>query len=80
MELITHFDYDGDVEDIRVRITDCEVYPDSKIIKKNKNHQLTDQAPLLNNLNVPINIGLVENFKQGGTVFIRGRLKLLPHS
>ncbi|KAF7998173.1 hypothetical protein HCN44_009571 [Aphidius gifuensis] len=80
LELITHFDYDGDVEDIRARITNCEVYPDSKIIKNFKNYQLTDQAPLLNNLTVPINIELVENFKQGGTIFIRGRLKLLPHS
>ncbi|KAH0539577.1 galectin-9-like isoform X1 [Cotesia glomerata] len=78
LESITDFEYDGDVEDIRIRVKRLYIYPDPKIIKSTLMLELTDQGPLTKP-KVPSTI-FIQDFNHGTRIFIKGRLKLLPQS
>ncbi|XP_008555372.1 galectin-9 [Microplitis demolitor] len=78
LENITHLEYDGEVEDVRLCVKNLYIYPDPKIIKSTFKLELHDRQPLTK-LKVPSTI-FIEEFKHGARIFIKGRLKLLPQS
>ncbi|XP_011310382.1 galectin-4-like, partial [Fopius arisanus] len=80
LESITNFEYVGDVEDVRIRLTKLNIYPDPKIIKPRRYLELSPEKPLAFNLEVPCTISLSQPLAFGTKIFIKGRLKLLPHS
>ncbi|XP_015120636.1 galectin-8 [Diachasma alloeum] len=80
LESITNFEYVGDVEDVRIRLTKLNIYPDPKIVKPRRYLELSQEQPLSDNLKVPCTISLAQPLAFGTRIFIKGRLKLLPHS
>lgn len=77
---ISYLVSDGHIEDLRFRQVNLYIYPDPKICKPSRSLVLTMDSPLVDFLEVPINVKLGCEFKLGTNLFIKGRLKLLPHS
>ncbi|KAL2750795.1 32 kDa beta-galactoside-binding lectin lec-3-like [Vespula maculifrons] len=77
---IKNLECEGHIEDIRYNQLNLNVYPDPKIFKPSRSLSLTVDSPLVEFLEVPINVRIGCEFKLGTNLFIRGRLKLLPHS
>ncbi|XP_034936529.1 galectin-8-like isoform X2 [Chelonus insularis] len=80
LESIINFEYNGEIEDVRFRLKTLCIYPDPKIIQTSKKFQLSQHQLLTEDLNVPITVSITEEFQCGTRIFIKGRLKLLPHS
>ncbi|XP_043277949.1 galectin-9-like [Venturia canescens] len=80
LETIEALEIVGGVEDVRTRVTNLCIYPDPKICKPLRNLKLDDKKPVFEHLKVPVTIKIDREFNHGARIFIKGRLKLLPHS
>ncbi|XP_012271962.1 galectin-6 [Orussus abietinus] len=80
LETITGIEVTGHVEDVKTRQCVRFVYPDPNILKTSPALQLDGTHILEENLEMPVNVDLNNGFRTGARLFVKGRLKLLPHS
>ncbi|XP_046734135.1 galectin-6-like isoform X1 [Diprion similis] len=77
---VTVLQVQGDVEDVRTRVTTFKEYPDSELYPPKHNLELFTDKPLNNNLDIPVTVSIPEGITVGTRISVKGRLKLLPHS
>ncbi|CAK9807050.1 LGALS8 [Anthophora plagiata] len=80
LEDVTNLEINGSLEDTRFKQFGLFVYPDPKLCRPSNVLSLQVDRPLVDFLGVPLTVDVETELKTGTTLFIAGRLKLLPHS